>query len=74
LDGVLGAVKRERLSVEEQLTLVCGVQPGDDLDQRRLACAVVSEQGKHLARADFEADVFERLNVAERLADPACLE
>ena len=42
---------------------------GDDLDQRRLAGAVVAEQGHHLAAADVEADAAQRFDGAEILDD-----
>jgi hypothetical protein len=41
----------------------------DDLDQRRLAGAVVADQADDLVGADLEVDVAERDHVAERHLD-----
>ena len=49
-------------------------QPGDGLDQRRLAGAVVADERRDLARRDLEVDVGQRPHRAERLGDPAQLE
>ena len=46
------------------------VDPGDALDQHRLARAVVAGQRGHLAGRDVEIDVDERLHRAEVLVDP----
>ena len=56
------------------LALVERVDAGDALDQRRLAGAVVADQGHHLAAADLEVDPVERLDGAERLRDAPALE
>ena len=72
--GVLRAVDRDRLAVEEHLALVDRVDPGDALDQRRLAGAVVADERHHLACADLEVDVRQRLHGAEDLRDSADLE
>jgi hypothetical protein len=50
------------------------VEPGDDLDQRRLAGAVVAEEADDLVVPDHEADVLERSYVVERLRDAIELE
>jgi len=50
------------------------VHPGDDLDQRRLAGAVVAEQTDDLPGPQREVDVVEHLDAAERLPDAAQLE
>ena len=42
---------------------------GDDLDQRRLAGAVVAEERDDLAAIDVEADAAQRLDRAEMLGD-----
>ena len=51
--------------------VVRAVHPGEDLDQRRLAGAVVADQGDHLAGVDVQVDVGERLDGAEALGDAA---
>ena len=45
------------------------VEAGQDLDQRRLAGAVVADQTEHLAGAEVERDVLERCHHTEALAD-----
>ena len=74
LGGVLRAVDRDRLAVEEDLAAVGRVDAGDALDQRRLAGTVVADERHHLAGAHLEVDVGERLHGAEVLRDPAELE
>src|SRR5262249_18445322 len=53
---------------------VGGVEAGDDLDQGRLAGAVVAEPPDDLVHADREADVLRRSHVVERLRDALELE
>ena len=74
LGGVLRAVDRDRLAVEEDLAAVGVVDAGDALDQRRLAGAVVADERHHLAGAHLEVDVGERLDRAEVLRHSAKLE
>ena len=50
------------------------VVAAEDLEQRRLAGAVLAEEGEHLAGPHVERDVVERLDVGEGLADVADLE
>ena len=45
-----------------------GIDAGHDLDQRRLAGAVVAEQAVHFAGIDVDADIVEREIVAEDCA------
>ena len=66
---VLRAVDRDLLAVEVHVAVVDRVDPGDALDQRRLAGAVVADERHHLARADVEVDVGQRLDRAEALRD-----
>ena len=67
--GVLRAVDRDRLALEEDLARVDRVDPGDALDERRLAGAVVADERHDLARRDVEVDLVERLDGAEALRD-----
>ncbi len=50
------------------------VQPGDDVEEGRLAGAVGADQAIHLAALDGDADVRERLQAAETLGDAGDLE
>ena len=74
LGGVLRPVDAHRLVFEVDLALIDGMDPGDTLDQRRLAGAVVADERHHLAGADLEVDVSQSLNRAERLRDAPKLE
>ncbi len=51
-----------------------GVQAGQDLDERRLAGAVLAEQRVDLSRPHREARVLERVHAVEPLGDVARLE
>ena len=52
-----GPGDRDHLAVEQDLALIgCG-EPVEDVHQRRLAGAVLAEQGVDLARADVEIDL-----------------
>src|SRR5581483_3724134 len=74
LRGLLRAVHGHRLAVEEELALVHRVDAGDALDERRLAGAVVADEGHHLALAHLEIDVGQGLDGAEGLRHSAQLE
>ena len=74
---VAGALHREvmdLLSLPPDRAGVGRVEPGDDLDQRRLAGAVVAEQPDDLVDADRDADVLQRADMVERLRDVLELE
>ena len=64
---VLRAGDRDLLSLEVDVALVDRVDPGDALDQRRLAGAVVADERHDLARPHLEVDVLERVHRAEAL-------
>ena len=72
--GVLRPVDVHLLPLEQDPAAVGGVGAGDALDERRLAGAVVADERHHLAGADLEVDVVERLHRAERLGDVLQLE
>ena len=74
LRRVLRTVDRDGLAVEEDLAGVVAVDPGDALDERRLAGAVVTDERHDLAGAHLEVDVGQRLHRAERLREVADLE
>ncbi len=66
----LGRGLGEEFAALEQHAARRRLQPaGDDLDQRRLAGAVVAEQRHDLALADGEADALERFDGAVVLVD-----
>ena len=61
-------------TVDEDLALVGLVRTGEDLDQRRLAGAVLAEQAVHLAGTDLEVDAVEGPGAGELLDDAAHLQ
>ncbi len=64
---VLRALDVRGLAEEPELARVGQVHARDGLDERRLAGAVVADQGDHLAGVDVEVHVGERLHGAEAL-------
>ena len=65
-----GTVDPHTVAFEANLTLVERVDPGDPLDQRGLAGAVVADERHDLTAADLEVDVVQRLHRPEGLRDP----
>ncbi len=65
------ATAREVAEELQRCTGIGRVITGEDLDQRRLARAVVAQQAVDLARADREVDAIERPGAAETLRQPA---
>ena len=51
-----------------------GMDAVQDLHQRRLAGAVLAEEGVNLAAADAEIDAAERLDAGKALGDAGCLD
>ena len=66
---VVDALRFIRLAVQEHAARVLLLKAGDDLDQRRLARAVVAEQAEHLALAQVQVDVAQRRHGTEALGD-----
>ena len=62
-------VEGQLAALDEQSPLVRRVRAGEDLDQRRLAGAVVAQDAEHLPRVDVRGDVLEGDDVPEVLAD-----
>ena len=58
------------LPVDAQTALVRLVHAGENLDEARLAGAVVAEDARHLARVHVHRDVAEGNDVAVVLRDP----
>ena len=67
--GVVRVREAHDLAVQADGAGVGLVDAGDDLDQRRLAGAVLAEQRMHLAGADVEADPVQRAHAGKRLGD-----
>ena len=62
------------LTSDHDLALVRLVVARDDLDERRLARAVLAEQREHGSALREQVDALQDLDAAERLADAARLE
>ena len=67
--GVVRAADLDGLSLEQDLPLVLAVRTREDLDQGRLAGAILAEEGVDLALLDRQLDAFERPDAGERLPD-----
>ena len=63
------AAQRDLLAVDEDRPLVRRVDPGHDLDERRLAGPVLAHQRMDLARVEGQGDASERLGGVEPLGD-----
>src|SRR5712691_176971 len=67
--GVVDGADGHVLAVDEGPSAVRPQEAGEDLDQRRLARAVVAHQPEHLALRQVHRDVDERRHRAEALRD-----
>ena len=74
IDGGPRRVDHHRLAVQPHLALVRAVEPVEDAHQRRLAGAVLAQQGVDLALAQVEIDAVVRDDRAESLGDAPQLE
>ena len=74
LDGVGRRVQDDGLALDADLAFVRLVEAVDDVHQRRLAGAVLAEEGVHLAPLDVEVDVVVGDGSRELLADAPHLE
>ncbi len=68
-DRVVRAGEMAEPAVDEDLAAVGTMHAAEDADQRRLAGAVLADDGMDLAEADVEIDAVERDRRAEVLAD-----
>ena len=70
VERIARRVEAHRLAVQLDSALVGPVETGEDVRERRLAGAVLAEQGVHLAGGRLEADVVVRDHAWEALRDP----
>ena len=68
------AVEGHVLAIHAERAAVRPMHPGDDLDERGLAGAVLADQRVDLAGIGGEVDVLQRLHAGERLRDALELE
>ena len=73
-DGIAGVVHLRLAPGDADAAGILGIDPGEDLDQRRLAGAVLAHEGVHLAGLETEIDVLQRDHAREALADPGHFE
>jgi len=69
LDRLLLEVSDDGVFRERDASLVCVLTPGDDLEQRRLACAVWPDQSHSVAHAHAQNGVREEHASAKCLGD-----
>ncbi len=67
--GETGIHLGDDAAVDDELAPFGGLGTGDDLDEGRLAGAVFTDEGVHLARTEFEGDALEGPDAGERLGD-----
>jgi hypothetical protein len=67
-------VEMARAAIEADLALGRREVAGDDLDERRLAGAVVAHEAQHLAGLEVDVHALQRLDRPEMLGDAAQLE
>jgi hypothetical protein len=65
--GMVDRLEHDLLALHEELAGVGLVEAADDLDQGRLASAVVADQAEHLALVQAQVDVAESGDPAEAL-------
>ena len=77
-EAPLGPLVRRQLgdvlAPEAHPPLVDGQEPGDAVEQRGLAGAVLADEAEHLALAEVEVDVVHRADAAEALHHAVALE
>jgi hypothetical protein len=74
LDRVLRGVERDQLAPDPNLACVGPVQPVQDVHERGLSGAVLSEKRVYFSPAKVEVDVIVREGAGELLRDPAQFE
>ena len=71
---LLGVREVNRSALHPDLALVALLDAGQDLDEGRLAGAVLADEGVDLARVERKGHVLERLRHVEALGDPGHLQ
>ena len=67
--GLGRGAEADRAPSKDKLAGIAVVKAAYDLDESRLARAVLTDEPHHLAGSDLEIDLFERVNGAERARD-----
>ena len=70
VEGVARGVEANRLAVQLDVALVLPIEPGEDVRERRLPGAVLTEEGVHLSRRRLEAHAVVGEHAGEALRDP----
>jgi hypothetical protein len=71
---VVGRIEGDRLAGDQDLPLVRPLGSGEDLYERRLARAVVADEGADFAGVDGEVSAIESAHMPEPAADRAGFE
>ncbi|MNU85435.1 hypothetical protein D3C71_751760 [compost metagenome] len=71
IDGVLRAVKMDRLAIEKDFTLVGAIDAGEDFDERGFSSTVLADQSGDLAGIKRDIDAIQGFDAGEYLADAA---
>ena len=66
--GVAGAEQADRVAAHHEFALVGAIDAGDDLDERRLAGAVLAEERVDRAFGEGQRDTLEGFDAGEELA------
>ena len=72
--GVVGRRKSDRLAEQLDFARIGALRAGENLEQRRLAGAVLAQERMDLRRSHFEMDVLKRKHAGKALADAGHLE
>src|SRR5277367_1645233 len=67
-DSVARRRKVDFLALDQQAPLIGWMKAGHDLDERRLACAVLANQRMDFSGSDFQRDAVERDDAWKTLA------
>ena len=67
--GLGRGAEADRAPRKDKLAGIAVVKAANDLDESRLARAVLADEPHHLAGSDLEVDALERMNGPERARD-----
>ena len=72
--GVVGRRKNDRLAEQLDFARIRALGAGQNLEQRRLASAILAQERMDLRRSHFEMDVLQRKHAGKALADASHFE
>ncbi|MNE91365.1 hypothetical protein D3C80_1889670 [compost metagenome] len=74
VDGILRTLKLYGLTIKENFTFIGTVNAGQNFHQRRFSSAVLTDQGRDLARIKRDVDAIQRFYAGKYLADASHLQ